>query len=252
MNVWEVPCSIYRSQRRSRGPVTSVGRGVQASLGEENKAEFASAQVFLGLTPTLLSSIAPTIGEICILSSNRPLLNFLLSLGCPSVLCFRSLTYDDPVANLRPQRTLFIRTVMRAEGVSATVSRRILSAFEYLLVLAAAANTLHASWTLGLQTVVSWKCQVSFLPFIWSILTIIVHLIASASWRHSEVIRSLQAVETLSFKRGTFATLWQWIVDEGTPCGYREQRGFLRSRKTLESRWIILANFFAQFVGSVS
>ena len=75
---------------------------IQDGLPIENQLAMASAQVLLGLTPTLLSTLAPSVGEISMLSSVRPLLALLLSLGCPAVYSIRALEYDDPVLTLKP------------------------------------------------------------------------------------------------------------------------------------------------------
>lgn len=50
----------------------------------------------LGLLPTLLSTIAPSIPEMALLSSYRPMLSFILSLGAPVIWPSRIFEYSDP------------------------------------------------------------------------------------------------------------------------------------------------------------
>ncbi|KAE9369141.1 hypothetical protein N431DRAFT_493029 [Stipitochalara longipes BDJ] len=52
---------------------------------ESTKANMASADVVLGLLPTILALLGSTTPELSLLSSRRPLLAFLLSIGAPAV-----------------------------------------------------------------------------------------------------------------------------------------------------------------------
>lgn len=49
------------------------------------QANFYSAIVVLGLMPTLLAYIGPSVAEISLLSAHRPLLSFLISMGAPAI-----------------------------------------------------------------------------------------------------------------------------------------------------------------------
>ena len=57
---------------------------------------YQSAAVILGIMPTLLATLGPRIAEISLLTTHRPLLSFLLSVGAPAVWPTRIFTYDDP------------------------------------------------------------------------------------------------------------------------------------------------------------
>ena len=57
---------------------------------------YQSAAVILGIMPTLLATLGPRIAEISLLSTHRPVLSFLLSVGAPAVWPTRIFTYDDP------------------------------------------------------------------------------------------------------------------------------------------------------------
>jgi hypothetical protein len=62
---------------------------------------FQAAQVMLGLTPTVLAVVAPSIGEISMLSSVRPGLSLLLSPGSPALFSLRPLEQDNPLSILK-------------------------------------------------------------------------------------------------------------------------------------------------------
>lgn len=55
---------------------------IYEDLLPNEQQNFASANVMLGLTPTILSGIAPSVSEISLLSSRRPL---MAPRSCPSV-----------------------------------------------------------------------------------------------------------------------------------------------------------------------
>ena len=216
---------------------------IQDQLEGSVQSAFQSSQVILGLTPTLLSSIAPTVGEICMLSSNRPFLSILLSVGGPAVFCFRAMTYDDPLASLLPSRTFLTRTPMRRKGLGAKITRNVISLLEYMVALGAITNVVEASWMLGIQTIVSWKCEISFLPLTWTSLAMVVHLIASGSWLCSNTMRSMR----VGHNQGETAhRFWQWTRSEFTLCAARERGGFLDGREQPASRLVVFANIFAQ------
>jgi len=214
---------------------------IQTNIRPQLLSDFASAQVVLGLTPTLLSTIAPSVGEICMLSSNRPLLSVLLSLGGPSVFCFRTLEYDDPLSNLVRVQSLFNTRPMRKGGAKAFT----ISACEYLLALAAIANTMHAGWMLGIDTVISWKCQISCLPVVWACCSLVIHVTASGSWQFSNTMRAVYVASVDERGEKIRRSVFEWMVDEFTLCAVKEKRGFLAQLK--QEYWpVLFANVLAQ------
>lgn len=60
---------------------------------------YQAASVIMGLTPTLLASLGPSVAEASLLSTHRPLLSllsFLISLGAPVVYPMRVFDFTDP------------------------------------------------------------------------------------------------------------------------------------------------------------
>ncbi|OCL11449.1 hypothetical protein AOQ84DRAFT_437698 [Glonium stellatum] len=159
-----------------------------SGLLPNEQANFASAQVFLGLTPGLLATLGPSIGEISLLSLQRPLLSFFLALGGPAIYVPRLLTYDDPLSNLQLTTTIFPLAISLPSATTGTL----LSVFQYILAMLATANVVQLSWQLGYRTVIAWKCNSSYLPFLWSTLPAVIHLCSSISWRWSQPMRQLK------------------------------------------------------------
>ena len=223
---------------------------IQAQLTEGDKSAFGSSQVILGITPTLLAVIAPTLGELSMLSSSRPLLSLLVSLGAPASFCSRTLAYDDPLDSLVPTRTVFTRSPFKKGGPSPRTIRAALSMFEYLITMVAVGNVIHASWTLGQETILSWNCLLNFLPFVWTTLSFIPPMIASLSWHFSATMKTVRSEGSQS--RGLYgvSSFRRWITSEFRLSAVSPKRGFLKHREEAEGRLVVFANIFAQ-IGSL-
>ena len=174
--------------------------------------------------PTLLANLGPRIAEISLLSTHRPCLSFLLSIGAPAVWPTRIFTYDDPA-------TCVGRGVNRVDIRPQPVWRaRIFSALQYLLVLSSIANLLQVSIELGSLTVLGWACTLDYGLLAWALLPLAIHFVAAVSYnieisraekhirsearngdtRRSPLIRSL----TFLHKRAQLS----WLAKEFTIC----------------------------------
>jgi hypothetical protein len=148
---------------------------VSESLPEQAKLAMVSAQVLLGLTPALISTLSPSVGEITLLSSYRPILSTLISLGCPSTFSARSLEYNDPLAILKLPDKLIFRPKSMGQ-------KRWISALEYFLVSAAIANIIIVDTQLAFNTINVWVAGRPYLIYIWSIFSIIPHALAALAF----------------------------------------------------------------------
>ena len=72
--------------------ITNTEAGMQASL--------TASGVVLGLLPTLLAVISPSIAELALLSIHRPILSTLVSIGSPAVLQTRIFEYEGQYSKL--------------------------------------------------------------------------------------------------------------------------------------------------------
>jgi len=191
-----------------------------AGLLPNEQSNFASAQVVLGLTPGLLATVAPSLGEVSMLSSQRPFLSLLLSLGGPAVFVPRLLGYTDPLETLQPVPSFFGNRLRRFSSLTANT----ISLIEYILVAGAISNVIYVSWQLGWRTVVAWKCNSSYLPFLWSSLPVVIHLFAATAWHWSESMRQVEREEEQHQVRthvsipliGTVVWLPRWLQREFT------------------------------------
>jgi hypothetical protein len=167
---------------------------ILSTLYESSKANMAAASVLLGLTPTLLANFGPAIAEIALLSSRRPLLSLLLSMGAPVTYSSRFLQFDNPVDLLRrPERRSILKMSHKSSRFAITMSF-----FQYVFAMLAIINLIATSVELGRKTVLSWRCSVSWLPLMWAITPIACYAPAvlsfelyrrkvKSSWRAGEV-----------------------------------------------------------------
>jgi hypothetical protein len=148
-----------------------------STLYESNKANMAAASVLLGLTPTILATVGPAIAEVALLSSRRPILSLLLCLGSPAAFPARFLAFEDPIKLLSPERPSILH------HSHFPVRFAIVTSFlQYVFAIAAILNLITTSLELGLKTVLSWRCSISWLPVIWAITPIACHAPAILSF----------------------------------------------------------------------
>ncbi|KAF2676858.1 hypothetical protein K458DRAFT_321154 [Lentithecium fluviatile CBS 122367] len=148
-----------------------------STLYESNKANMAAASVLLGLTPTILGTVGPAIAEVALLSSRRPLLSLLLSMGSPTAFPARFLAFEDPIKLLSPGRP----SILNHSHLPVRFAM-VASFLQYVFAIVAILNLITTSLELGLKTVLSWRCSVSWLPVIWAITPIACHAPAVLSF----------------------------------------------------------------------
>ncbi|KAI0470726.1 hypothetical protein GGR56DRAFT_143073 [Xylariaceae sp. FL0804] len=154
------------------------------------KAASASAQVLLGFTPTLLSSLGSTTDELGLLAvvGGRPLLSLVLSLGSPSVFLARAFEFRDPAEILRPRPGRYqLPTSSWAPAPAATSGGRhycyygwAIAAVQYALALAAAANVVALSLQLGVRCVSSFWSDSVYAPLTWGLLSVPINVLGTA------------------------------------------------------------------------
>lgn len=134
------------------------------NAGAVNQADWSSAIVILGLTPTILGGLSPTLEEKARLSWESPILGILCALGAPSSPFSRPWTKMTK----KPVRAFGSRVVRPSDVTSIAVVT-----MKYLFAAAAAANVLQNAVMLGRQTILSWKCTWSYLEIAWVFLALV-------------------------------------------------------------------------------
>lgn len=135
------------------------------------KINTASAQVLLGLTPSMLAVLGPSTEETSLLSvaGRRPLLALLIAAGSPAVFPMHAFDNNDPIELLRDREGRKAPPLLKYKSALAVM------VFEYLLVIAAISNIATISRDLGFQAVCSFAPHLTYLVLLWAFLILIIH-----------------------------------------------------------------------------
>lgn len=210
-----------------------------------DQIDMTNAGILLGLLPIFVATFGPTIAEIALLSSRRPLLSFLLSVGVPAIFIIRPMAYADPLELLTPARGEF--TIPRFGSRRVAV---LLSGAEYLLVSLAIFNILWVSYELQLRTVLAWKC-LPFMPVVWALLPCIIHLLAAWTFNHSAVMRRVKLehqTDSLGRRDSLATRFYTWVRTEFVLCANQEDETL---QDTSPEVLTVTLNWLATVMGSI-
>ncbi|KAI5924581.1 hypothetical protein F4810DRAFT_664254 [Camillea tinctor] len=166
------------------------------------KSIMASAQVLLGVMPTILALIGPSTEELALLTvvARRPLLALLLALGCPSVYLSRAFEYRDPDGLLQDRKDR-LRQWRPFPAAQWTISF-----CEYALAIMAVVNTALLDWDLGIKTICSFLSDTVIAPTIWGLLAVAIHIVGTITLR----LRVRREYGPRDAGEGTTFTDWLW------------------------------------------
>ncbi|KAH8646434.1 hypothetical protein BGZ61DRAFT_542618 [Ilyonectria robusta] len=153
---------------------------------ESVKSAIASAAIFLSLVPTVMSMLGPSLVHLAILSTRRPILSFLLSVGSSEFYLdglFRIESTEELLSTTKGER-LF----PRIRGPRAVL----ISAGEYVLACLAVANVVHNSYRLGSKTIVSFVCNTWFFPLVWTLMLPGIFLLVAIPFQFSAVAKAIR------------------------------------------------------------
>ncbi|KAH7142796.1 hypothetical protein B0J13DRAFT_50892 [Dactylonectria estremocensis] len=154
------------------------------------KVSMTSAQVLLGVMPTIVALLGPSRDEIAMLANvgRRPLLALGLAFGSPSAYFSRAFEYSEPAKILshaenrhkqwRPKHAL---------------TQALVSSVEYLVTAAAVVNVLNNTLQVDRWAINSLSSDTDFLPTVWvglgaclHIFSCIVFRLRLQGWRHKQ------------------------------------------------------------------
>ncbi|KAL9073943.1 MAG: hypothetical protein Q9161_002565 [Pseudevernia consocians] len=218
---------------------------ILSNMAQLDQIDMTNAGILLGLLPILIASFGPTIAEIALLSSRRPLLSFLLSVGVPAIFIIRPMAYADPLELLTPVRGEFTIPPFTDKRVALGIS-----AAEYLIVSLAIGNIFWVSYELQLRTVLTWKC-LPFMPVVWALLPGIIHLLAAWTFNHSAVMRRVklaQQTDNLGRRDSLATRFFSRLRTEFILCANQEDQTL---QDTSPEVLTVTLNWLATVMGSV-
>jgi hypothetical protein len=151
--------------------------------------------------PTILSYVGPTVGEMALISSRRPVLATLLGLGAPAIFATRPFNFNNPRESLT--KDVGTSVIHNQKPFRATV----LVIAQYLFLLLAVTNCLINSIQVGNSTILSWKCSWSYLQLGWNFMPLVPHLCAALSVRYSKVSHDTISPCVLTHPRRNFIVI---------------------------------------------
>lgn len=158
---------------------------------EIDKADMSSALVLLGLAPTVLGQMGPTLNHKAQLCFQSPILGLLCVLGAPSIAFGMPWAKTNPIkpttANAFASgemwcfswinwifNRIFCRRMQKPAQQKEPPTQSIwILLFKYSIAAGAAVNVFLNAWTLSRQTIVSWKCTSSYLELLWVSTTLV-------------------------------------------------------------------------------
>ena len=141
------------------------------SLDATTTANLQSANVLLGLTPTMLSLIGNNPSEVALLSfSGHRILAFLLSIGAPVISATGAFKNSDPLKILKAS-TCEKPTFPRLSRIPAMF----LLFEEYLFSAAAAVNVALLASEISTKAVYVPNCRRTWCAFLWMYLCLLLH-----------------------------------------------------------------------------
>lgn len=145
---------------------------------EIKKAQLGTTSLILGLTPTILSWLGNDVFEMSLLSSQRPMLSILLSIGAPVF----SPTYLFP--QWRPSDVLDARPLAFKTPQGVRQHRAFISLVQYLLAIGAIANLTHVGYLMSYMAVtLSSGCQNRYFGTLWIYISTAVHITGYLAFR---------------------------------------------------------------------
>jgi hypothetical protein len=171
-------------------------------------SDTSSAQVLLGLTPSMLAVLGPSTEETSLLFviGRRPFLALCIAAGSPAVFPMRSFDNKDPIGLLKDREGR-----LRPPPLN-QIRAPIVMALEYLVVIAAIANIATLGKELGVQVVCSFAPHLTYLVLLWAFLILIIH----GSGSIALLLRARVSCERSS------NTILRWIRIQFTP--FEKQR----------------------------
>ncbi|KAF3152618.1 hypothetical protein TWF569_002924 [Orbilia oligospora] len=185
-------------------------------------ASFAGTTILLGLAPTTLSVLGPSVAEMALLSIHRPFITLLVSLGAPAVFPGRFLQWEDPLRANEPAVGAFLVRPLRSPW------KWIILFLQYGFAAGAVTNVFHAAWRIGTRSIISWACPTNYWPVMWVLMSLLIHFCAILSLR-----TAITKKTEFGQPRNVEVELPQSVDENGQPI----------KKRSFPGAWIFLSEF---------
>ncbi|KPM37674.1 hypothetical protein AK830_g8909 [Neonectria ditissima] len=167
------------------GPAYQLAKCILNEMDEFRKIEMGVTTLLLGLLPTMLQQGSPTVAEVSVLATRRPILAFLLAVAMASARMGRSLA--NPADTLCHSVDFRVRSGLLARAGWPWL---LISIAEYLIAAGAVANVLYlvyqlAYWSVSVSSIAVYSGSIpqTYPPFLWIMLLAPVHFLGFWSFK---------------------------------------------------------------------
>ncbi|KAL0931202.1 uncharacterized protein CTRU02_213937 [Colletotrichum truncatum] len=157
------------------------------ATSESLKAKMASAAIFLGILPSVLSMLGPSMTQLALLSARRPILSLLISVGSPGFYLERLCRLESPTQILSiVQGERFIPRLKSSRwGVVVGIA-------EYIFVAGSVLNVINLAVRVGDRTIMSFRCNTWFLPLIWVFSITFLFIVVAIPFQFSAIAKHIR------------------------------------------------------------
>jgi hypothetical protein len=174
---------IHNNKTQCKSPCACVADCLLQNNTGTIQSNFASAQVLLGLIPVTLGVLGPTVAEVSVLSTYRPLLAILISMGSPAISLSRTFQHVDVRETIQKPRSALSQACSNWLARRHVAFRVLFEILAYLAALAAMCNNIRNSVDVDMRTISGWRCGALYLPLSWSMLAVVTHGLGMAAVR---------------------------------------------------------------------
>ncbi|OQO00052.1 hypothetical protein B0A48_14255 [Cryoendolithus antarcticus] len=149
---------------------------------EWTKANLSTSSLVLGLLPTILAVVAPSMTEMAVLGVHRPLLAAILSISTPAILQARVFSYEDPgdiLLTEHPRGDIRHPLILGPWSARTAITTGIV---EIVLTVGVLLNTLTLVTQLTNNSVLSWGCTRTWPVYVWMFVPFIIHALATTGY----------------------------------------------------------------------
>ncbi|KAH8162562.1 hypothetical protein CIB48_g5688 [Xylaria polymorpha] len=187
---------------------------------EYRKSEIGASSVALGLLPTMLSLIGPSITDQAVLATRRPLLSLLLATGSPAV---NPQLGDAYTVSIEKKLCLAKATDEQSRNIRISGTRIFfVSLIEHAAAIGAWINVVILAYQLSIFTVTSFSVKFGYLPAVWVGLSIPIHLTSYVALRLR--MRRPERKKANGREKDLFAFWAASCAAEFTPCEYHQPK----------------------------
>lgn len=250
---WGNSCDAYFNVSRSQGSwCENTVDCILANTPETQKANMAGAGILLGLTPTILGIMAPSIESMAFLGSERPFLSFLLACGTPTLFTAYPLDRADPLGPLARalQPSHRLSQILPPPRTSGTRVNTI----EYVVAVASAFNVIYLSYDITRRSIISWSCPNWAWVLCWSFVPAFINVVSLAVFRCTVIKR--RSNDASHVRRRSSDDWWVWRVrhilweKELKPCSQRHLPHYYVKQSMLAqiARWVCPVISYVHYV----